>query len=401
MPSQVVGVGQVNAYIKEMLARDVLLSDLWVRGELSNYKMHSSGHHYFTLKDDTGSMRAVMFRAAAQKLPFRPQSGMGVLVHGRVAVFERDGIYQLYVTEMQPDGIGAAQLALEQLKAELAAAGLLSPERKKPLPRFPRIVGVVTSATGAAWQDIQKVSFARFPGAHLALYPASVQGESAPREIAAAIAAANRHNYADVLIVGRGGGSIEDLWSFNSREVALAIADSHIPVVSAVGHEIDFTLADLVADMRAATPSAAAEMVVPSSSELLTHLAHCQTRLSNVAGAYLKYASDLLNNAQKRDVLAKPHLWLDDNMILVDRAAEKLKEAAERNLTAAQDKLTYMARGLHLLDPVSILARGYSLTYDTDGNLIRNSENVAVGDEIVTSVYSGKLYCTVTKKEDE
>lgn len=399
MAPQIVSVGQVNLYIKELLNNDPLLSDVWVKGELSNYKAHSSGHHYFTMKDDVGSIRCVMFKGVASKLIFKPNSGMTVIVRGKVSLFERDGQYQLYIAEMQPDGIGAAQLALEQLKRELQEKGLLEQSRKQPIPKFPKVVGVITSPTGAAWQDIQKVAFSRYKGVHLALYPATVQGENAPREISEAIKLANIHNYADVLIVGRGGGSIEDMWCFNSREVAYAIAESHIPIVSAVGHEIDFTVADLVADLRAATPSAAAEIVVPSAMELLSYLDHAQTRLLNVSGAYIRRANDALDDLASRKVMTNPETIIEERWLLIDSLTEKMTKLVETKMSTSREEFLLLARALDLLNPASIFARGYSITYDKAGNIIKDASKINPGDNITTRLDSGKLECIVVKKE--
>ena len=265
---QALSVTQVNLYIKDVIARDDILCDVLVKGELSNFKAHSSGHMYMSLKDESGVMRAVMFRSAASKLTFRPQNGMKVIAHGRISVYERDGQYQLYIDDMQQEGQGDLYVAFEQLKQKLAAEGFFDPVHKKPLPKYPKRVGVVTAPTGAAIRDIINVLTRRFSYADIVLYPVLVQGENSAASIVGAIEYFNAQRSADVLIVGRGGGSIEDLWSFNEEVVARAIYNSEIPIVSAVGHEIDFTIADFVADLRAPTPSAAAELVVPSQIEL-------------------------------------------------------------------------------------------------------------------------------------
>jgi len=401
MPNRVLTVGEVNLYLKELLSADPIVSDVWVRGEISNYKLHPSGHRYFSLKDETGSLRCVMFKGHGSRLIFQPQNGMGVLARGRVAVYERDGNYQLYVMEIQPDGIGAAQLALEQLKQELTQAGLLAATRKKPLPPLPSIVGVVTSASGAAWQDIQKVSFKRFKGAHLILYPAAVQGQAAPMEIAQSIDLANKHGVADVLIVGRGGGSIEELWAFNSREVAYAIARSQIPVISAVGHETDFTIADLVADVRAATPSAAAELAVPSQEQLLAQLAHYADKLRNLGASYLQYGHDLLERIRQREVLNRPQIWLDDKQQYLDKLQSDLQKKVNEQIAEAASRLEITERSLALLDPLSILRRGYSLTYKTQtGSLLHNTQEINPDEEVTVKLWQGSLSCRVIAKEE-
>ncbi|MBS6367761.1 MAG: exodeoxyribonuclease VII large subunit, partial [Clostridiales bacterium] len=280
MNQTIYSVGQINQYIKAMMDQDPLLGELCMRGEISNYKLYPSGHHYFSLKDAEGSMRCVLFRSSAAHLRFRPENGMQVIVTGRVSVFPRDGQYQFYVNSMTPDGVGDLYVAFEQLKRMLDAAGLFDPSHKKPIPAYPHRIAIVTSAAGAAIRDMLRILGKRYPLSKVLLLPVRVQGEEAPAEIAGAIRYANVHRLADLIITGRGGGSMEDLWAFNAESVARAIYDSEIPVISAVGHEPDVTIADYVADLRAATPSNAAELVVPDQAELRIQLAGIQSRLA-------------------------------------------------------------------------------------------------------------------------
>ncbi|MDD4572256.1 MAG: exodeoxyribonuclease VII large subunit [Clostridia bacterium] len=372
-------VTQLNRYIKGILEADDMLHDLWVKGEISNYKAHSSGHHYFSLKDNGATIRCVMFRQWAQNLSFRPEQGMGVLLRGYISLYERDGQYQLYVQEIQPDGIGAMHLAMEQLKAELAQQGLFEEGRKKPLPPYPKAVGMVTSPTGAAWHDVKRVMFSRWQGAELLLYPSAVQGTEAPAEIAAAIYKANKETKAEVLIVGRGGGSLEELWAFNTKEVALAIAASQIPVVSAVGHEVDYTIADFVADVRAATPSAAAEMVVPDRRDVEYRLTVLESRLQKTVAENLREAHEALD-------------YLQDNMLgLLELCLQKDEE-----------KLLKTARALELLNPIKILARGYAICRKQDSQKpLTKAKDLKQDDEVITVLAKGSFTCKVIAVEED
>jgi len=280
MNENLLTVTELNGRIKSLIDNDPLLMQVAVAGELSNYKIYPSGHHYFTLKDAESSIRCVMFKGSADKLKFAPQSGMKVIAHGRVSVFERDGQYQLYIDDMIPDGFGALNIAYEQLKEELRAAGLFDESRKKRIPRFPKRIGIVTSPTGAAIRDMINILGRRYPLAEILLYPALVQGEDAPADIIKGIKHFNTNEDVDVIIIGRGGGSIEDLWAFNSKELAYVISESQKPIISAVGHETDFTISDFVADLRAPTPSAAAELAVPNSADAIAWFDACRKRMT-------------------------------------------------------------------------------------------------------------------------
>lgn len=390
-----VTVSQLNAYLKDLFEADEQLCDIAIRGEISNYTVHTSGHHYFTLKDKNSSLRCVMFRREASRLSFRPQTGMAVLAGGRIAVYEAGGQYQLYATWLEPDGIGAQYLALEELKKKMAALGYFDAERKRPLPTLPQCVGVVTSPTGAAWHDIQKVAKSRWPGIRLQLFPALVQGEDAPSSIVAAIAAANAAEEPDVLIVGRGGGSMEDLWCFNDEAVALAILHSQVPVVSAVGHEIDFTLADFVADVRAATPSAAAELVVPDSSALLEKLNHLKENMQQTVNICIEKKWQKLAQLQSYPLFQQPQLFLEAPW----RQVETYRNALTQQMAAAQrdatQKTKELAGRLHLLDPIATLSRGYALCQKPDGTLVTKAATVTPTEEIITRLSEGSLRCRV------
>ena len=322
MERQIISVTELNLYIKAKLDGDPLLSGLLVRGEISNFKRYSSGHCYFTLKDAGGAVRAVMFNSSAQRLKFAPTDGMKVIACGRASVYERDGQYQLYITSLEPDGIGALSLAYEQLKEKLAAEGLFRESRKKPIPAYPMQICVITSPTGAAVRDILSVLGRRWPVARIHLLPVLVQGKEAPAQIAAALHRANRENLGDVILLGRGGGSLEDLWAFNEEETARAVADSRIPVVSAVGHETDFTICDFVADLRAPTPSAAAELISPRQEEVYTRLLLMEQRREAAMGHCLQTARSVLQGFT-------PQLLTRS----VQQKAQQLDDAARR-LTA-------------------------------------------------------------------
>ncbi|MBQ4067102.1 MAG: exodeoxyribonuclease VII large subunit, partial [Clostridia bacterium] len=318
-------VTELNEYIKDLFDLNPPLTDIYIKGEISNYKAHSSGHLYFTLKDEGGALKCVMFRASAFSLGFRPENGMKVTAHGRVSTFVRDGAYQLYCDSMEPEGVGSLYIAYEQLKKKLESEGLFAEERKKPLPKIPSRVGVVTSPTGAAVRDIINVCKRRFPYAEVIVYPALVQGDGAVASVAGGIEYFNKSNMADVLIVGRGGGSIEDLWAFNSELVARAVAASHIPVISAVGHETDFTICDFVADKRAPTPSAAAEIAVPDILELKQKFQNIVSRESAILGKRFEYLREHLSQLEKSRPLASPMNTIEDRRMAVASATDRLE----------------------------------------------------------------------------
>lgn len=396
---QALSVTQVNLYIKEIMNRDDVLTDVLVKGELSNFKAHSSGHMYMSLKDETGVMRAVMFRSSAAKLNFKPQNGMKVVAHGRVTVYERDGQYQLYIDHMQQDGIGDLYVAFEQLKNKLSAEGLFDPAHKKPLPKYPKRVGVVTAPTGAAIRDIINVLTRRFSYSDVVLYPVLVQGENAAQSIVSAIRYMNETHGADVLIVGRGGGSIEDLWAFNEEIVARAIYDSEIPIISAVGHEIDFTIADFAADLRAPTPSAAAELAVPAQSELSEKFHNVYVRLYGQVQRMLERKELELKRFRERPVLLNPTVKLEEQQIYIDRLRQDFITRAERVMEQKKKELGILASKLDGLSPLGTLSRGYAVAKGADGRVVRSAKQVNIGDEMTVLLEDGAVKTQVLECE--
>lgn len=392
---QVLTVTQVNLYIKEMLSRDDVLSHITIKGEISNFKAHSSGHMYMSLKDETGVIRAVMFRSAAGRLQFRPENGMKVIASGRVSVYERDGQYQLYIEYMQQDGLGDLHIAYEKLKQKLSAEGLFDPKHKKPLPKYPKRIGVITAPTGAAIRDILNILSRRFKYADVVLYPVLVQGENAAMSIAVALKYFNENNAADVLIVGRGGGSIEDLWAFNEEIVARAIYDSRIPVISAVGHEVDFTISDFVADLRAPTPSAAAELVVPSQEELKDKFNNVYGRLYSCAGRILEKNRLRLRLLTEKPVLKTPERSLDERRLYLDGLYNRFENAYKNILKEKEQALKLNASKLDGLSPLSALSRGFSVTKDEGGRVVKSVEQVKKGDKISVVVSDGEIRASV------
>lgn len=395
MEQQAVSVTELNNKIKALIDADPFLGSVCVRGELSNYKIYPSGHHYFTLKDVESSLRCVMFKSAASRLRFRPESGMGVTVWGRVAVYPRDGAYQLYCTDMMPEGAGDLQVAFEQLKAKLAAEGLFDPAHKKPLPRYPARIAVITSSAGAAVHDIIRVLGKRWPSAKVILLPVRVQGAEAPAEIAGALHYANEHRVADLIITGRGGGSIEDLWAFNDERVARAIYASEIPVISAVGHEPDVTISDFVADLRAATPSNAAELAVPDENELREVLMSADIRLGQAMrkqiGAYRSALSDLAS----RRVMKSPTGFVDQRRMELDGVRTRLAAASESMLAERKSGFIRLAAKLDALSPLKVLGRGYAIASDGRGEIIKDAGQTAVGEKLRLRLQHGGLACRV------
>ncbi len=398
---RVLTVRELTSHIKSLLENDRLLSGLWVKGEISNFKRAASGHVYFTLKDHFSCVRVVMFRSRARRLLFQPEDGMSVLVRGYISLYERDGQYQLYAEELEPDGAGALYAALEKLKSKLAAEGLFDRERKRKLPRFPRCIGLVTSPAGAAVRDMVNITRRRWPVARILLAPVTVQGENAPAEIARAIALVNKLAEVELIIVGRGGGSLEELWAFNTEVVARSIAASRIPVISAVGHETDFTIADLVADLRAPTPSAAAEMAVPDRLEVRRSVdAYC-TRMRHHMRQCLAVYRQRLEYCTKKRVLVKPAAALcDQRRQTVDLLARHLRQGAAENLRALNSRLSLLTGRLHALSPLATMARGYSFTTGPDGGVLREAAQVQIGDPVTVHLYRGMLECTVRNKRE-
>ncbi len=392
---QALSVTQVNLYVKEIIARDDILADIRVKGELSNFKAHSSGHMYMSLKDESGVIRAVMFRSAASKLTFKPQNGMKVVARGRVSVYERDGQYQLYIEDMQQEGQGDLFVAFERLKQKLSAEGLFDQNHKMPLPKYPKKIGVVTAPTGAAIRDIINVLSRRFSYSDIVLYPVLVQGENSAESIVGAIEFFNMTDYADVLIVGRGGGSIEDLWSFNEEPVARAIYKSHIPIVSAVGHEIDFTISDFVADLRAPTPSAAAELVVPSKTELIDKFNNVYTRLYRQATGIIEKNRMRLSACEERTVFKNPLTAVYDERQYLDTVVHNLETAYKTAVSKKQQAVAEAAARLDGLSPLGTLKRGYSVTKDKNGKVIKSISQLEKGEIISVRVSDGEFDASV------
>ena len=386
---------QVNQYIKGFMDRDRLLSGLLVRGELSNYKMYPSGHHYFSLKDGEGSLRCVMFRGDAVSLRFRPQNGMQVVAAGRITVFPRDGQYQLYCSRLIPEGVGDLHLAFEQLKDKLYREGLFSPERKRPIPRFPDTIALITSPAGAAVRDLLRILRARWPMARVKILPVRVQGEGAAREIAAAIRWACAHRTADLIITGRGGGSMEDLWAFNEEIVARAIAEADIPVISAVGHEPDVTIADFVADLRAATPSNAAELAVPDRREVRAALEADGDRLAAAVRGRLDRERRALDRLASSRAMTEPASYFKDKRLLLDYQSGRLVRAMERLTGGRRERLSSLAAALDAMSPLKVLGRGYAIARRADGKVISSVRDTAPGEEFRLRVSDGELDCLV------
>ncbi len=393
----VITVTELNRYLKRVIDCDPLLGRITVKGELSNCKLHYSGHLYFALKDEASVIRGVMFKSNVFGLNFQPENGQKVIVSGRISVYERDGQYQLYAEEMQPDGIGALYLAFEQLKQKLESEGLFDEARKKALPPFPRQIGVITSPTGAAIRDIINVLSRRYKLADVYLYPVLVQGAEAPADLIQALHYFHTTGWADVLIIGRGGGSIEDLWAFNDEGVARAIANCRIPVISAVGHETDFTIADFVADLRAPTPSAAAELAVPSQSELEERFAGYYLRLRQAYLTGIEQRKELLKSIANRRIYTNPLEQIERRQLDLDRTVQQLTRETQQALTMRRERLGTLAEKLQALSPLSVLSRGYATATDKTGILISRADQLQQGQDISLMFSDGTADCTVTK----
>lgn len=388
-------VTELNQYIKDLIDVNPPLSDIYIKGEISNFKAHSSGHFYFTLKDADSALKSVMFRSSAQKMEFMPENGMKVIAHGRISAFVRDGAYQLYADALEPDGVGALYIAFEQLKRKLEGEGLFAETRKKPLPKIPSVVGIVTSPTGAAVRDIIHICRRRFPYAKLVLYPALVQGPEAPASVARGIAYFNETKSADVLIVGRGGGSVEDLWAFNTELVARAAAASEIPLISAVGHETDFTICDFVADKRAPTPSAAAEIAVPDTQELKQKFLNIISRERAVLGRTLEgYRQRLLRSSASR-VLLSPMNTIEDRRMTVLALAQRMDPAMQRELEKRQGELAASSGKLSALNPMAVLTRGFCAAFDAEGKIVKSMGHIKPGDTMTMQMADGTAETTV------
>ena len=395
MERHIFSVTEVNELVKLLLDNEPMLSGICVRGEISNYKMYPSGHHYFSLKDPTGAIRCVMFKGQAMRLRFRPENGMKVLVTGRVSVFPRDGAYQLYCDTMTPEGAGDLALAFEQLKEQLYKEGLFDEAHKKPLPRFPERIAIVTSSAGAAVHDMIRILRRRYPLAKVILLPVRVQGAEAPGELCAAIAWANLHRVADLLITGRGGGSMEDLWAFNDEDVARTIYASEIPVISAVGHEPDVTIVDFVADLRAATPSNAAELAVPDQNECYGWLEQMEGRLTGAMGRRLERARRELEQAGRCRALQDPMNYINDRRMLLDYQRDRLAHGLTGAMGRERERFARLAAALDALSPLKVLGRGYAIPQRSDGAVLRSAKEAMPGETLRLRMTDGKVSCKV------
>lgn len=394
--SRVYNITELTRVIKSLL--EPAFADIWVTGEISNFKHHTSGHMYFTLKDENSALRAAMFRNDNVVLKFKPDDGMQVLAHGRISIYEKNGNYQMYVDTLEPSGIGALQLAFEQMKEKLEKEGLFDPEHKKPIPVLPERIGVITSPTGAAIQDIVSIITRRFPGAQISIYPVRVQGQGSADEIAEAIEAMNGPYGIDVLILARGGGSIEDLWSFNEEKVARAIYASGIPVISAVGHETDFTIADFVSDLRAPTPSAAAELVIKTRAEFLSEIESLSDTLNELIKWEIAEKKKLLIYLETRLKGLQPSARLKQFSQALDEFSLRLKLGIEHFLAFQKQKLSALLDNINSLSPLKILARGYSIALKLpEKQIIKNTEMVQSGDDLEIKLHLGKLLCRVNQ----
>lgn len=392
----VLSVSQLNRYIKMNFDADENLANIFISGEISNFTNHyRTGHLYFTLKDDSAAVRAVMFNSSAKRLKFMPEDGMKVIARGRVSVYEASGQYQLYVDDMQPDGVGALNLAYEQLKEKLQKEGLFSEHHKKPLPPYPEKVGVITSPTGAAVRDIINVLGRRFPYAEIVFCPVLVQGDGAHLQLTDAVNLFNSERAADVIIIGRGGGSIEDLWEFNDEGLARAVYNSDIPVISAVGHETDFTICDFVADMRAPTPSAAAELAVPDANELQYALSALKNRMFLNVSSGIADRRSRLEYLMSKGALKSPDEMLSNRSQRLDTAFSKMLSSYENRIGGKKVEFISAATALSKLDPMSVLMRGFAFVSDKNGKNVYSSQALAKGDKINVRFHDGSAACEV------
>ena len=400
MAQQILSITQINEYIRSRIEADGLLNAVAVRGEISNYKVYPSGHHYFTLKDEGAALKCVMFKGNAMRLRFRPDNGVKVIAMGKISVFPRDGAYQLYCTAMAMDGIGDLYAAFEQLKRKLEAQGLFDPAHKKPIPKYPGVIGIVTSSAGAAIHDMLRILRKRYPLAQVRLLPVRVQGAEAPGEIAGAIRYANLHRLADLLIVGRGGGSIEDLWAFNDERVAYAIYESEIPVISAVGHEPDVTISDFVADLRAATPSNAAELAVPDQDALRQTLDSMSSAMATALSRQLTAARRHYQLLSAHPALQSPVGYLEQRRRSLELLKNRLISAQNQSIGLRKQRYVAMTAKLDAMSPLKVLTRGYAMAQTQDGDVLRSISQVRSGDRIRISLSDGALSADVTEVKE-
>lgn len=400
MAQNVLSITQLNEYIRGKMDTDPLLTQVAVRGEISNYKLYPSGHHYFTLKDEGSALRCVLFKGNAARLRFRPENGMKIIAMGKVSVYPRDGAYQLYCTGLTMDGVGDLYAAFEQLKKKLEAQGLFDPTHKKPIPKYPGTIGIITSSAGAAVHDMLRILRKRYPLSKVRLLPVRVQGVEAPGEIASAIGYANHYRLADLLIVGRGGGSIEDLWAFNDERVAYAIYHSEIPVISAVGHEPDVTISDYVADLRAATPSNAAELAVPEQDALRQNLDAMSNAMVSSLSRQVKAARQHLKVLSASQALRSPTGYLEQRSQSVELLKNRLVAAQNQNITRARQRFIAQISKLEAMSPLKVLTRGYSMAQTQRGEVVRSINQVELGERIRIRLSDGTISATVMNKEE-
>ena len=403
MEQHIFGVTEVNHLVKLLLDHEPMLSNVAVRGELSNYKIYPSGHHYFTLKDPEGALRCVMFKGSAMKLRFRPENGMKVVAAGRITVFPRDGAYQLYCDTLTPEGAGDLAVAFEQLKAKLSAEGLFDPAHKKPLPAYPERIAIVTSSAGAAVHDMIRILRRRYPVAKVILLPVRVQGVEAPPEIVGAIRYANRWRVADLIITGRGGGSMEDLWAFNDERVARAIYESELPVISAVGHEPDVTIADYVADARASTPSNAAEIAVPDQAELRRWLRGAEDRMTQSEAQRLETLRQKLESLAGKRVLTDQLAYVQDKRMELLHVQQRLGDLAGAALSQKRQRFSALAASLDAMSPLKVLGRGYAMAQNEEGRILKSYRDVNGGEWVKVTLGEGGFTCRVEEplKEEQ
>jgi len=396
----ILSVSQLNEYVKVLLDSDRMLSSIYIRGEISNFTKHyKTGHLYFTLKDDGGLLRTVMFSFNASKLMFDPENGMKVIAHGRIAAFVRDGQYQLYADSLEPDGIGSLFVAYNQLKNRLEAEGLFAKEKKRPVPKIPTCIGVITSPTGAAVRDIMNILGRRFPYAKVILYPSLVQGPGAAKQLTGAVDCFSKSKTADVVIIGRGGGSIEDLWAFNDESLARAVRSCSVPVISAVGHETDFTICDFAADLRAPTPSAAAELAVPDTFDLQRKINNITVRMALILDRNIKIDRELLTRCSHSRALTAPTAYIDDRRMAAFNLSRRLDSAIKLNLTGCRSAFRECNAKLSALDPLSVLSRGYSAVFDGNGNVVKSIAQLEIGDDFSFRTYDGTVWGNVKSKK--
>lgn len=400
MTQNILSIAQLNEYIRGRMDADPLLAQVAVRGEISNYKMYPSGHHYFTLKDESSALKCVMFKGNAMRLRFRPGNGVKVIAMGKVSVFPRDGAYQLYCTAMAMDGVGDLYAAFEQLKKKLEAQGLFEVSHKKPLPQYPGTIGIITSSAGAAVHDMLRILRKRYPLSKVRLLPVRVQGAEAPGEIAAAIRYANYRKLADLLIVGRGGGSIEDLWAFNDERVAYAIYESQIPIISAVGHEPDVTISDFVADLRAATPSNAAELAVPDQDSLRQNLDSMTSVMVSAFTRQMKAAQKHLDVLSASPALRSPDGYLQQREQGLELLKNRMIAAQNQNITRKNQQFIAAVSKLDAMSPLKVFSRGYAMAQNQDREVLRSVKQVQSGDNISITVSDGRIDATVINKEE-